>query len=582
MGIKALADPKSSKVLLGGSSTKSAGPVFLNAAILATIVLACSLSGILLRPLGFLSAFWIANAVMLGMIVLRPSLAPPFCWIAATAAFITADIITGSPLPKSILLTAGNLVGIFVGYQLLRRLDKEDLHLERSYSTVMLMLIASAASAASGLVGAVINPYLFNGSPTEGFLLWFISEFTNYIAILPVLFTASRLPPLAVLSSRFKEYIRRISADCTSIIKDSIIKDSAPIIAFGLGIVAQFGFVSSSTLVFPLPGLLWCAIAYGPAATAILTFCFALWTLVIISMGWANIGIELVTQHDLMGFRLGVTLVALGPLTVASVMAARNTMLHEAAAARSAAQEAMSSRTLLLATMAHELRSPLSAIIGLAGFLARERAGPLGNAKYVDFAKSITEAGQHLSALVTDLLDTAKVEAGKIELYLQPTASEAIIVQTHHLVRGLAMDARVNLNITPTQWPVVMADSRAIKQVLINLISNAIKFSPRESTVTLSGEVIDQRLIIRVRDQGPGIQPADLALLGHAYTQLGHPVAGKSGTGLGLTLSMQLIADHGGALRLESQPGTGTTAFFDLPLSDDQSLCETPYQEKFT
>jgi signal transduction histidine kinase len=317
-------------------------------------------------------------------------------------------------------------------------------------------------------------------------------------------------------------------------------------------------------LVFAVPGLLWCAIAYDVAVTALLVFLFAMWTLITITMNFVRLGIPLNTEFDLISLRLGVTLVALGPITVATVMTARNALLREMAAARAAAEDAMASRSLLLATMTHELRSPLAAMIGLAEVMAKQNSGPSGNPKHLDYAQSIEDAGRHLNTLVTDLLDTAKVEAGKIEIAKAPVSSQMVIEQALRLVRGLAMEARVTLIMVPGEWPDVFVDSRTIKQVVVNLVSNAVKFSPHGATVNIESECGTDRLTIKVVDTGKGIAPDELKTLGRAYAQAGSAASRSKGTGLGLALSMQLVEQHGGQLRLQSIPNVGTTAIFDV------------------
>ncbi|HEY9236182.1 MAG TPA: HAMP domain-containing sensor histidine kinase, partial [Phenylobacterium sp.] len=241
--------------------------------------------------------------------------------------------------------------------------------------------------------------------------------------------------------------------------------------------------------------------------------------------------------------------------------------LRDARDARSAAEEAMAARTLLLATMAHELRSPLTAVVGFSSVMARQALGPVGNPKYLDYVQSIELAGSHLSELVTDLLDTAKVEAGKLDLTPGRTSSHDVVEQSLRLVRGLAIDADVRLRMVPGAWPDIHADQRAVKQILINLLSNAVKFSPRDGAVEISSEVEGRRLVIRVSDHGKGIPKEDLPRLGLPYEQGSDERSRRQGWGLGLSLSRELVEMHGGRLRLESEPGRGATAIFDLPLA---------------
>lgn len=521
--------------------------------VLGGAVLASAALGILLRPAGNLSAFWPANAVLLGLLVRFPQLARASGWAAAAVAFVLADVASGSSWTKAGLLTLCNMVGAAVGYVFMARLSPKDRLLERPASLVSVMLIVLAASTVTSVFGGLATVLLFHGDPASGFFIWLATELANYIVILPIVLT---FPGLAALKRWFVGLIRTPPK----------LRAAAPLITYVvcLAMVPMVG--GPGALAFPVPSLLWCALTYGLPASALLTLSFAVWTLVILSMTTASLthlsGLELVS------LRLGVMLVALAPITVASVMAERNQLLREATAARKAAEDAMAARTLLLATMAHELRSPLTAIVGFSNMMAKEAFGPVGHAKYLDYAQSIELAGSHLSELVTDLLDTAKVEAGKIELSLAPVSSREMVEQSLRLVRGLAVEAEVSLIMAGGDWPLVHADQRAIKQVLINLLSNAVKFSPPSGRVEISGALNADRLIISVRDFGRGITEEELALIGRPFVQIGDHATRRQGSGLGVALSQELVERHGGRLRLESTPGRGATARFDLPLID--------------
>ena len=521
--------------------------------VLGGAVLASAVVGILLRPVGNLSAFWPANAVLLGLLVRFPRLARLGGWAAAAVAFVLADVATGSSWTKASLLTLCNVIGAAVGYVFMARLTPKDRLLERPSSLVSVMLIVLAASTVTSIFGGLVNVFLFHGGPARGFFIWLATELANYIVILPIVLT---FPGPAALKRWFVSITQAPPK----------LSSAAPLITY-LICLAMVPIVDGpGALAFPVPSLLWCALTYGLAASALLTLSFAVWTLVILSMTTASLthlsGLELVS------LRLGVMLVALAPITVASAMAERNQLLREATAARKAAEDAMAARTLLLATMAHELRSPLTAIVGFSNMMTKEVFGPVGHPKYLDYAQSIELAGSHLSELVTDLLDTAKVEAGKFDLSLAPVSSRDMVEQSLRLVRGLAVEAEVSLIMAPDEWPQVHADQRAVKQVLINLLSNAVKFSPPAGRVEISGAIMADRLIISVKDFGRGITEEELALIGRPFVQIGDANSRRQGSGLGLALSQELVERHGGRLRLESTLGQGATARFDLSLID--------------
>jgi len=532
----------------GALRARIAGPL-----IVAAAVLAAALLGIALRPVGLLSAFWPANAVLLGLMVRWPRLATPAGWVAAVVAYVAADVATGGALVRSLVLTGINLSGVVTGFLLLSRLHPDDVALRRPSSVMSITVMAALASVAVGITGAASHPLLFRDPASLGVLFfWAATEISNYMVILPVVLTA----PANVRPGAWLARLGRVRP-----------AEAAPLLAYMISLALTPLMGGPGALAFAVPTLLWCALTYGRAGAAWLNLSFAVWALVVIGANPDAFGLSLDTPLSLLSLRLGVMLVALGPIMVASVMAARDALLHEATAARKAAEDAMAARSLLLATMTHELRSPLTSVVGFSNLMSKQAFGPLGSPKYLDYAQSIELAGSHLSDLVTDLLDTARLEAGRLELVSTRVASAEVVDQALRLVRGLALESGVTVSAGAGPWPDVWADPRAVKQVLINLVSNGVKFSRPDTAVTVSAEIVGDRLVIQVTDRGQGIAPADLPLVGRAYTQAGDAATRRRGTGLGLSLSAELVRQHGGHLRLESTLGVGTKVSFDLPLA---------------
>jgi cell cycle sensor histidine kinase DivJ len=235
--------------------------------------------------------------------------------------------------------------------------------------------------------------------------------------------------------------------------------------------------------------------------------------------------------------------------------------------ARDAALEASRAKSRFLANMSHELRTPLNAIIGFSEVMAREMFGALGNARYQEYSRLIHESGSHLLDLINGVLDMSKIEAGKFELHeelfdLEETAQSAL-----RFVRIPAERAGVvlKLAVSPAARQ-AFADRRAVKQILINLLSNGIKYTPPGGVVRLSAEAETAGLILGVTDTGTGIAPDDLKRLGQPFEQVeSAETRGKEGTGLGLALVKALAALHGGEALLASVLGEGTSVTVRLP-----------------
>jgi two-component system cell cycle sensor histidine kinase PleC len=232
------------------------------------------------------------------------------------------------------------------------------------------------------------------------------------------------------------------------------------------------------------------------------------------------------------------------------------------------AEGANQAKSEFLANMSHELRTPLNAINGFSEIMLAEMFGPLGDGRYKVYAQDILNSGQHLLALINDILDMSKIEAGKMALSFEQVTVEDLAEEAGRLVRNRAEAAGLTLTLELPPLPEIEADYRAVKQILLNLLSNAVKFTPRGGRVWISAERVEGDIVrIAVHDTGIGIAAEDLARLARPFEQIESQQAKtQQGTGLGLALSKALVEMHGGSLALESAPGQGTVASFSLPV----------------
>jgi len=234
--------------------------------------------------------------------------------------------------------------------------------------------------------------------------------------------------------------------------------------------------------------------------------------------------------------------------------------------AREAAEAASQAKSLFLANMSHELRTPLNAVIGLADLLLLER-DPLVD-RQREYLDGIASSGRHLLALVNDVLDIAKIEAGKQELSLQSIPVHGAIEDGMAAILPLANTRGVMLEpATIVAVPNVRADRVRLRQILYNLISNAVKFTNRGGVVRIRALREGDRVSIAVIDTGIGIAPADLSRLYRTFEQLTLPSGDRpGGTGLGLALTKRLVEMHGGTIEVESRLGVGTTFTVRIPV----------------
>jgi signal transduction histidine kinase len=221
-----------------------------------------------------------------------------------------------------------------------------------------------------------------------------------------------------------------------------------------------------------------------------------------------------------------------------------------------------------LATMSHELRTPLNAIIGFSEVLHEQMFGEL-NERQLAYVNDVLEAGRHLLSLINDVLDLAKIEAGKLELDLSRVDLPGVLRSAIAIHAERASRAGVELALTaePEVIPVT-ADERRLRQVVFNLVSNAVKFTPANGRVDISARFDEGGVEVTVADTGPGIAPDDLDRIFEEFEQTAEGKQAE-GTGLGLPLSRKLVELHGGRLWAESEPGHGSTFRFTLPTAED-------------
>jgi two-component system, cell cycle sensor histidine kinase DivJ len=234
--------------------------------------------------------------------------------------------------------------------------------------------------------------------------------------------------------------------------------------------------------------------------------------------------------------------------------------------ARAEAEATSRSKSRFLATMSHELRTPLNAVLGFADIMRQSLFGPLPE-RYADYAQSIHSAGEHLLDLINDVLDVSKIEAERYQLSMERFDARELLSDALALVRTRADETGVHLSaVLPSEPVLVEADRRALKQIALNLLANAVKFTPAEGSVTVTVEGIGPYLEMIVSDTGTGIAPEDLKRLGRPFEQAGGGEQRAQGTGLGLSLARALSELHGGRLSIESTLGEGTAVTVRLPI----------------
>jgi PAS domain S-box-containing protein len=242
---------------------------------------------------------------------------------------------------------------------------------------------------------------------------------------------------------------------------------------------------------------------------------------------------------------------------------------REAEETRALAEGASRAKSEFLAHMSHELRTPLNAILGFTEIMDQEYFGPLGSPRYKEYTRNVFDSARHLLSLINDILDLSKIEAGRYELEEQKVDLSRLVEPVIRLVRERALRKDLTLRTVIEPLPIVMGDERALKQILINLLTNAVKFTERGGRIEITGhQSADGDILLAVHDTGIGIAEDQIDKVLEPFGQARNAyMAGESGTGLGLPITHSLIKLHGGTLTVESRLGVGTTVTVLLPAS---------------
>ena len=233
--------------------------------------------------------------------------------------------------------------------------------------------------------------------------------------------------------------------------------------------------------------------------------------------------------------------------------------------------EASKAKSDFIASMSHELRTPLNAIIGFSEMIREAMIGPL-DARYRSYGADIHSAGRHLQNVINDILDISKIEGGRLDLHDEPVSIIDMLESCRRIVAAMAEATGVALSLdVPPSLPLICCDALRFRQILLNLMSNAVKFTPAGGSATVAAAIEDGFAVITVADTGVGMREEDIAValepFGQVASGVGHTLTRRfAGTGLGLPLAKTLVELHGGTLAIESAPRRGTKVRIRLPL----------------
>lgn len=287
---------------------------------------ACML-GILTRPAGFLAMIWPANAVMLGLLVRLPDTRRLSVWLAAAAAYVAADLVTGSGLAKAVLLNAVNLCGVGAGCLISFYLPDNALRMRETVSALYIVLVSAVAAAAAGLAGAATDAYGLRLGAVNAGMLWFASELVNYIALLPVILSAPN--PSSLIP------------DLKSLRLAACMRGAVPALTLGASCALSMLVKGPGAIAFAMPALLWCGVAYPVFAVSVLTFAFSCWSLIVLAAVDLPHFTGVYDANEMVSMRLVAFMVALAPVTLSIVVRNRDELIGKLSLARQRIDMAM-------------------------------------------------------------------------------------------------------------------------------------------------------------------------------------------------------------------------------------------------
>ena len=248
---------------------------------------------------------------------------------------------------------------------------------------------------------------------------------------------------------------------------------------------------------------------------------------------------------------------------------------------KSRAEEANQAKSKFLANMSHELRTPLNAIIGFSEIMESGMFGPLGADKYNEYCSDIRESGQYLLEVINDILDMSKIEAGRLQLHCENLELDGILLDAMRVVAARADDKGLALTSHIAPDVRFKGDRRAIKQILLNLLTNAVKFTPDGGRVSVRGLASQKSVLMVIKDSGIGIPADAFGKLGRPFEQVESQLTKTyQGSGLGLAIAKSLTELHGGTMRIRSKQGTGTIVIVRIPRDRHAREPETSERSK--
>ncbi|MBA3655746.1 MAG: MASE1 domain-containing protein [Gemmatimonadaceae bacterium] len=501
---------------------------------------------------GFASLVWPASGIAIAALYIRGAILWPGVWLGA----MVANYISGAPPLAAAGIASGNTLEAVVALYALRFFDF-DPAIKRVRDAIALIVVAAMGSTIVAASIGVFTLYLAGMVPSVGIVptwrAWWIGDMIGDLTVAPMILVWSRT---LAHSGQKKRFFESVLLALTAALTVSLV--------FSPQFQTTIEGFSGLYLVFPV--LIWAAVRFGPRGAVSTGFIISAIAM-IATIGGNGPFINDELSQSLLALQMFVGVQAATFLVLGASMGERRESERVASEARTSAEDANRAKSEFLAVMSHELRTPLNAISGYVQLLEMDLHGPL-TAKQRESLERIGHNQRHLLTLINDILGFARIETGKLNLKLEAVLVRDILDDMEPLVLPDVTRKQISFSVNVTDdCRNVFADRERLRQVILNVVSNAIKFTPENGTVTVNAACDGAGFVtFKVTDTGVGIPAEQQGNVFEPFVQAEYGKARSfSGVGLGLSIVRNLVQAMNGSVWLESEFGVGTTVMVKLP-----------------
>jgi signal transduction histidine kinase len=521
---------------------------------LALVYIVAARAGLMMDAVaGFATLVWPPTGLALAALLLFGTRLWPGVFIGA----FVANLLTGAPVPVALGIGLGNTLEVVLAAYALRRIPGFQVSLERLADVIGLIVLAAGlstmVSATIGVISLYFGGIISSAQLAETWRAWWLGDLIADLLVAPVLLVWASGP------RKLGDPKRRLEALALGI---SVIGASLLIFGGPAEPATATGKFAQAYMFFPL--LIWAALRFGQRGAVFTAFIISVIAVWGTALGYGPF-VRAALHQSLIALQTFMGIAAATFLVVGASISERRRAEHEMELAHARAKEANRAKAEFLAVMSHELRTPLNAISGYVDMLSLGVDGPLSDKQLVSLGR-IQLNQQHLLSLIDDVLSFAKIEAGRLEIHFQTVLVHDVLESLEALVRPELEKKDLDFTIDCDDRLSVRADPEKLRQILLNFVANAIKFTPEGGRIRLGADHIGELVRIWVSDTGIGIPVDRIEQVFEPFFQVeSGPTRRYPGIGLGLAIARDLARAMDGEVRLESIVGKGSTASVRLP-----------------